>query len=138
MESGIGMGNESGMVIGVVATAFAFGIVYDRVVAYLERSGRARGYTALLVIGGVFISLALAAFLVGLEAFLITLVVFALTGVPMAMGSFWRHTDERRRDDEQLRQVMEELRADSSLARDVLDEIRVMRRMTGDDGRDSA
>jgi len=133
MESGIVSGIESGWVIGVAAVALTFGIIYDKLVSYLEQSGRAQGYTALLVTGGVFMSLALAGIIIGLEAFLVCLVVFALTGIPMLVGSIWRHTDQRLQRDEQVRAVVEELREDSSLAREILHQSQAMQRERGDD-----
>lgn len=138
MESGIGLGIESGLLIGVLAMALAFGIIYERLIAYLEASGRARGYTALMVIGGVFVSLALAAFLVGLQAFLLTLIVFSLTGSPVALGSFWRHTEERSREEAGKQQLLKELLDGSAISQDVLQELRAIRRQANVGGDDSA
>lgn len=132
MESGMSSGIGSGL--GILIGALAFGVLYDRVVGYLEGSGRAQGYTAIEVIGGVLVSLALAGLFIGLEAFLITLLVFALTGTPVAIGSFWRHTEARKRQDEGTRAALTEGLSGGWGMGELMEEIRAMQRERGHDG----
>lgn len=129
--NGIGFGLGSGG--GVLIAALAFGVLYNQLIAYLDQSGRARGYTAFLVMGGVFISLAIAGLFIGLEAFLITLLVFALTGGPVAVGSIWRHTEARKREEDETRAMIDELRASGWGMSDLRDELRALRREQADD-----
>lgn len=138
MECGLQSGLESGFVFGVGMAAFTFGIVYNIVVGALEKNGRAKGFTALLVMGGVSVTLALAGLLIGLEAFLVTVGVFVLTGLPMIVGAAWRYTEERRREEERSREVLQEMLTGERRIGDVLDEIRAMKRQItmgeGNDG----
>lgn len=130
MESGLlnGIGNGIGSGLGVMIGALAFGVVYNQLISWLEKNGRAEGYTALLVVGGVLFSLALAGLFIGLEAFLVSLLIFTLTGTPVALGSFWRHTEERKRAEEGTREIIEELRGSGWAMGDLMDELRALRR----------
>jgi membrane protein DedA with SNARE-associated domain len=80
---------------GVLLTLFVFGIVYNWVVGWLERKGYDRGYTALLVVLGVGVTVALSGFLIGMQATLLVTACFVASGLPMIVGSIVRYVDTR-------------------------------------------
>lgn len=81
--------------IGFVCTLlFLFGVGYNHLVMYLERKHYDEGYTALLVVVGVAITLIGVAILFW-QAAVITLLCFAASGLPMIVGSAWRHVQLR-------------------------------------------
>lgn len=82
----------------VLFGAALFGVIYNQGISWLRRNGYDEGYTALLVAGGVIITLALAAFLIGAEAAILVLLVFVCSGVPMIVGSIGRYVVARRRE----------------------------------------
>ena len=104
------------LVIGLTLTALLlFGIAYNAAVAWLEKSGRSRGSTALLVVAGVLatlVGMGLIDRMVDWNAFFIGLAAFTASGTPMILGSLWRSAQERQ-DDE---------RAAKLLARELLDD----------------
>lgn len=108
------IGEESGINLGIFAAvilaAVLFGLAYNALVAWLERTGRDEGYTALLVVAGVGVTLGLSAFLIGLYPVLVVLAVFACTGTPMTIGSIYRHMEARRQAREKLQATLQEFR----------------------------
>lgn len=88
---------EKGMTVGMVLVALGIcGFGYDRLTAYLERTGMDRGYTAILVVGGVLFTLLGSIFTIGLSNVLLVLASFAASGLPMVVGSMLRHAQARR------------------------------------------
>lgn len=80
------------------AFLFIFGLGYDKFVAWLHRRGYERGYTALLVIGGVAVTLAGQAVVLGIEAAIWTFLLFCCSGFWMTIGSISRYQKEREQD----------------------------------------
>jgi hypothetical protein len=80
-----------------------FGIGYNCLVAWLEAQGYDEGYTALLVVGGVLVTLGGVA-LVDWRAAALVLAAFMLSGTPMVMGGWWRHVRARKRAQDALRE----------------------------------
>ena len=72
----------------------AFGVAYNALVTWLERRGYAEGYTSLLVVGGVGVTL-LAIAVVDGQAALLVFLAFSCSGLPMVIGSWWRHVRSR-------------------------------------------
>lgn len=72
-----------------------FGIVYDQVVSWLERTGRSRGGVSLLVAVGTGITLAAGIPEFGLELVVKMLGFFVAAGTPMIIGSLARYSRER-------------------------------------------
>lgn len=68
-----------------------FGVLYNRWVESLEKQGHDRGYMGFIVALGCGVTLAGAAFIVGLETTLWTLVCFVASGTPMIAGSICRY-----------------------------------------------
>jgi len=88
-----------------------FGIGYNFLVDWLEKHGFEEGYTAILVVGGVLITLLASIPLTGIEAFLTLLVCFSASGFPMVLGSWRRYCDRRKQERELARQeALERLR----------------------------
>jgi hypothetical protein len=86
--------------IGIVAGGLlAFGMAYNRLVAWLIAKGYDEGYMAFIVTGGVLAVIAGYAVVDGCGA-VILLLLFAAAGLPMMMGSWWRHVQARRRAQE--------------------------------------
>jgi len=88
-----------------------FGIGYNHLVGWLERQGFEEGYTAILVVGGVLITLLASIPMVGGQIFLTMLICFSASGAPMVFGSWRRYCDRRNRERELARQdALERLR----------------------------
>lgn len=79
----------------VCAALLGFGLAYNSLVAWLERTRRDEGYTSIMVIAGSAVTIAASALLNGTQAALNTLACFAASGAPMALGSMWRHAQRR-------------------------------------------
>lgn len=90
------MGQASGQLWAVYGALILFGFLYNLVVSWLERRGYDEGYTALLVVAGVAVTLGGVAFIDERAAGL-TLGAFACSGGWMVLGSWWRHVRARRR-----------------------------------------
>jgi hypothetical protein len=87
-----------------------FGTVYNNLVQKLGR--RKEGYTSLLVVGGVLITLAGVA-LVSWQCAVLTLSAFAASGLPMVLGDIQRHIQARERAiTEMQRQALEDIQKD--------------------------
>ena len=80
----------------VLGLLFLFGAAYNLLVAWLEHKGYDEGYTSLLVVGGVLVTLAASALLVGWYNALLVLLCFAASGLPMILGSLARYARARR------------------------------------------
>lgn len=93
----------------VFGALFIFGLFYNSLVAWLEANGHDRGYTALLVVGGVLVTIAGAAFLIGWLAALFVLASFAASGLPMVAGAWQRAAVARKADEEKARQIARSL-----------------------------
>lgn len=98
---------DIGRTIGIIPVVYGalliFGIAYNALYDWLERSGYAEGYLAfvvgcgcLVVIGGIA--------LIAPQAALITLGAFIFAGTPMIVGSWWRHVRVRRAGQDNQRQ----------------------------------
>jgi len=97
------IGSVSGWVWAVVGMGLLlFGIGYNWPVAWLEAQGYDEGYTALLVVGGVLVTLGGVA-LVDWQAAALTLAAFMLSGTPMVLGGWWRHVRARKHAQDALR-----------------------------------
>jgi Tfp pilus assembly protein PilX len=86
-----------------------FGVGYNSLVGYLERSRLSQAYTAYLVVLGVLVTLGGAAFLIGPLPALVVLACFAVSGLPMVVGSSLRSALEMRRDHKLARQMAKEV-----------------------------
>lgn len=86
----------SGGCIAVLEALFIGGVAYNAFVAWLEREGRDRGFTALLVVIGVLITLVGYACIIGIKHALLAFFCFAASGTPMIIGSVWRYSQHRR------------------------------------------
>ncbi len=89
-----------GLVWGVL---FAFGFVYNLVVAWAESRGYDEGYTAILVVVGTLVTL-LGVAVIEWRAALLALGAFSASGFWMVLGSWWRHVQARRRAQELARE----------------------------------
>ena len=92
----------SSSVIRVLIGLLIFGVLYNWAVEWLECRGYDEGYTSFLVVVGVLVTLVGVA-LLDWQAALLTVVAFVCSGVPMILGSWWRHVQARRRAQDELR-----------------------------------
>ena len=86
----------------VYGCLFVFGLLYNLFVGWLERRNYDEGYTAILVVVGVGITLAAYAaydFASALRLFF----AFAFSGFWMVVGSTWRYVAARRRAQDSAR-----------------------------------
>ena len=79
----------------VLSALFIFGVSYNAVVAWLIHHGYDEGYTWALVTVGVAGTL-LGIAIVNPDAALLALCCFSASGLPMAIGSWWRHVQARK------------------------------------------
>ena len=103
-EIGTPFGTNSGTIAVTAAALFAFGIAYNYAVLHISRRGYSDGYTWLLVVVGVAVTVLAAGFTIGWTAVLLLLIYFAASGLPMALGDIWRKVqaeavERRERDD---------------------------------------
>ena len=96
------IGLNSGFILEVLATLFVFGFAYNLIINWLERNGYDEGYTAILVVIGVLVTL------VGFAAIdpgsaLIMFMCFAASGFWMVIGSWWRHVKARQASQQCIR-----------------------------------
>ncbi len=83
-------------VLVTIAGLLAFGMFYNFFVLQMSKLGHADGYTWLLVVIGVAITVAAAGFTLGWTAVIILGLYFAASGLPMAAGDIYRHIQARR------------------------------------------
>ena len=86
---------DLGMIAGVYGALFVFGFAYNALVTWLEKRDYDEGYTAILVVVGVLITLIGVAVLDS-GAALLVLGAFAASGFWMVVGSWWRYVQARR------------------------------------------
>lgn len=91
---------------------FLFGFGYNELVAWMERQGYDRGYTALLVVGGVLVTLLGVAVLIGFEAAMVVFGCFVASGLPMIVGSMQREARKRKEDEDRAFSQAKELLSD--------------------------
>ncbi len=88
---------------------FMFGVGYNELTAWLERQGYDRGYTALLVVGGVLVTLLAGAVVVGVQVAMIMFGCFVASGMPMIVGSIQREARKRKEDEDKAMHQAREL-----------------------------
>lgn len=88
----------------VSAGLLLFGIGYNWLVTTLEKSGHDQGYTSILVVGGVIVTIAASTPLIGLDAVVSLTLLFVASGTPMIVGSLLRYAREREQIDAMNRQ----------------------------------
>lgn len=71
------------------------GGAYNALVSWANTTGKTEGYTALLVVGGVVLTLAFTAFFVEPQDTLIVAAFFIATGTPMLVGDIVRYIRRR-------------------------------------------
>lgn len=86
---------ENKQIISAYAALFAFGLVYDQLVDFVEEEMLDDGKTADLVVFGTFVTLLPLISLFGWRRWLIILGAFAASGLPMRFGSRWRYARRR-------------------------------------------
>lgn len=89
------IGGGSGRIMVVLAGLHCFGWLYNLVVAWLIRHGYDEGYMAIIVAIGVSGTLG-GIVLLPAQTPALDLAAFAASGIPMALGSWWRHVRARR------------------------------------------
>ncbi len=72
---------------------FGFGIFYNRIVAYTNRKHGQHGYTSLLVVFGVFVTLAALSTRIGAINTLKIAAGFVASGLPMILGDTSRYLE---------------------------------------------
>ena len=97
-------GYDSGLIWATIGGMFVFGFVYNLLVCWLERHNYDEGYTSLLVVGGVGVTLGGMA-LIDWRAALLGLGLFAASGFWMVVGSVARYVRRRQRAQEAFREI---------------------------------
>jgi hypothetical protein len=100
----------------VCLVALAFGVMYALFVRWMTRKGL-EGYTAFIVAGGVFGTLAIASLSIGVEAAALALLIFGFTGAPMIAEYVLRVHEERQYARER---ALQDARAAQELAKGLL------------------
>jgi hypothetical protein len=97
------IGIDSGLIAVVLGLAL-FGVGFAVLVAWLGR--KKEGFTSLLVVAGVLVTLGGAALVIGLPAALVVLVCFGASGLPMVIGDVAGYVSRREREREELKAVI--------------------------------
>ncbi len=101
------IGSHSGTILVVFGALFLFSFFYDRFVDWLQASGYDEGYTAILVVLGVIVTL-IGLAIIDPEKAPTNFGAFACSGFWMVVGSWWRHVVKRRKAQEALRNFQED------------------------------
>jgi len=99
-------GSTVPILLAIYLALLLFGIGYNLLTAWAEKTGFIKGYTSLFVVGGVAITVVATAVISPAFA-LVTAGAFIASGTPMIVGSMVRHKREELR---QLEQAREEAR----------------------------
>lgn len=97
------LGYDLGLIGVAFGALFVFGAGYNWLVGALERRGYDEGFTALLVVGGVLVTL-IGVAVIDWRAALLTLGAFGASGFWMVIGSWWRFVTSRERGQSTMRQ----------------------------------
>lgn len=84
------------VVWGTVISLLLFGVLFNWLTLELSRRGHTEGYTWLLVVTGVAVTVIAAGFTIGWINTGFLFMFFAASGLPMAVGDIWRHVQARR------------------------------------------
>jgi len=95
---------ELSVIIPVLIGLLLFGILFNLLVAWL--GNRKNGYTAMLVVVGVAVTIACSIPVIGLENALFLGLAFACSGLPMILGDIWRSIRDRERAEQLSRQFI--------------------------------
>jgi hypothetical protein len=99
----------------IVMGLVVFGVGYNAFVAYLERQpGGHEGFTGLLVVVGVAVTVLMLWPLIGAEAVCRLMVGFAASGAPMVAGSVRRYMHKRAQEIEELQRLTSEFSDDKA------------------------
>lgn len=93
---------DYGIVLAVIFALVLFGIMYNALVAWLERKGYAEGFLSLIVAAGVLMTL-IGISILSMDAALLALMGFVATGTPMIVGSIIRYITAREAAKQALR-----------------------------------
>jgi predicted PurR-regulated permease PerM len=93
----------------VIATLLiAAGLAYNSFVAYMERTGRDRGYNALLVVLLSLLIIGAISIYLGWETALIVFIFFCCGGLPCVFGSIARFQSQREKEEREDRNTLKE------------------------------
>lgn len=95
-----------GPAIGVPIGLILFGILFNHCTAELNRRGYSEGYTWLLVVIGVAITVIASAAEIGWEPALVLLKNFVASGTPMAAGDIYRYISARRAESDAAKEKL--------------------------------
>ncbi|MFZ6028062.1 MAG: hypothetical protein ACOYYS_10130 [Chloroflexota bacterium] len=94
---------ELSLVLAVILLGLhLFGWGYNALIGIAERKGYLEGHTAYSVVLGVAVTLAPFVFFETVSPLWIY-AAFVASGIPMIAGSWWRHVQQRRQEQEALR-----------------------------------
>ena len=99
MTSGTLFGADSGAVWVTAICLLVFGFVYNKLVEWVNRQGYDEGYTWLMVVIGVSVTIGTAGFTIGWSNVLLLLIYFIASGLFMAGGDIARYVNSRQRED---------------------------------------
>lgn len=94
---------DLGIILAIYAAGVVFGIGYNHVVAWAERKRYLEGYESLAVAGSVLFTLGLTA-IFNVTFALLALGSFFCSGLPMVVGSIWRHIKAREQEQDAIRE----------------------------------
>jgi hypothetical protein len=101
------IGGESGVdpvVIGFVCVLLlVFGVLYNRLIEYLERRHYLEGFVSISVVAGVGVTL-LGMFFIDPTTAVVMLLLFICSGAPMIWGSIMRYVKAREAHQKSLRE----------------------------------
>lgn len=93
--------SDDAVMILVLGGLVVFGVCYNALVAKAEQTET--GYTAFLVVGGVLVTVAATAPLIGWQAAALVGLAFVASGLPMVIGSMARYVRRTQAEQQALR-----------------------------------
>lgn len=96
---------DSSTILAAYAILFTFGIIYNLIIAWLERKRYLEGFTSLAVALGVGITVIIMAAVSPVFS-LLMLGAFVMSGVPMIGGGIYRYIRARAEEQAELRRTL--------------------------------
>lgn len=97
-----------GTILLTIGALFVFGLAYAALINWLRHKGYSEGYTAILVVGGVTITLSLSTILhqpEPLATLFLQFICFAASGLPMTINDIHRYAAARSADQRSIQEA---------------------------------
>lgn len=100
----MGIQLDFSLILAIYVVLLLFGMGYNALVSWAEKHHYLEGYTAFAVVLGVGVTIGMTA-VISLAFALVTAGAFVASGLPMIVGSIWRHVRAREMEQADVRQA---------------------------------